>query len=566
MFRLWIISAFALLGILPTLVNTSEYTTDIPQQQANEIDGRSFSFGFRGSWLGWGANIHNNRWAASDAVIDASNVASLRPVCKKKYRFGESAPPLVVAGIAYYPTWNGLFVALDYSRCNILWQTNVTRLILQYQPIRYSLTPAISRTTPAMYNNVLFIGSQASALLFAINKRNGKLIDTIQVSNHPLALVTQSPTVWHGKIFVGSSSAEELGSDVIPGYICCTFIGAMNGYVFKRGRFTRLWSQPMIPAGLNFSGTAIWGSQPSIDAKRKQVFIATGNVYSVPESYENCSKKTANATSVTPGNATDPCAPKEVYQEAILAFDTATGEINWSHQLSPTDAWNAACLPLPVIPNIPRNPGACPVDPGPDADFGMAPTFVPGSNSTPFGQDTLIIGQKNGNIYALSASDGELFWATATSPDGTIGGLIWGLAVDNDKAYYTAVNSMRKPWKLQDGTSLSNTAFGAASLIDGKILWETQAPRNTSSQVAPTIVNDVVIVGIGGPYQGGQASNGTGSLLSLNKNTGTIIVETILDSFFQGGIAVVRDYVMFGTGYGTTVPRNGTFNVWQLSK
>jgi hypothetical protein len=36
--------------------------------------------------------------------------------------------------------------------------------------------------------------------------------------------------------------------------------------------------------------------------------------------------------------------------------------------------------------------------PGPDADFGMAPSFVPGSRSTPYGKDTLVVGQKNGNL------------------------------------------------------------------------------------------------------------------------------------------------------------------------
>ena len=49
----------------------------------------------RGSWLGWGANIYNNRLAASDAIVDASNVASLNSICKKVYPIGESAPPLV---------------------------------------------------------------------------------------------------------------------------------------------------------------------------------------------------------------------------------------------------------------------------------------------------------------------------------------------------------------------------------------------------------------------------------------------------------------------------------------
>lgn len=421
-----------------------------------------------------------------------------------------------------------------------------------------------------------------------------------------------SPTVWRGRVFIGSSSGEETGADVIPGYVCCSFIAAMNGLTFKNNHFHLLWSQPMIPAGSNFSGAAIWGSQPSIDPKRNQVFIATGNVYTVPESYDACVNATANATSTDPGNATDPCLPKDVYQEALLAFNTVTGHINWSHRLSPVDACmyyfesflllhrcvthksclmnkdkfrfviflvqtitsfkktnieskiftgNVACVP--GFPGGGQNPGACPDSPGPDADFGIAPTFVPGSKHTPQKQDILVIGQKNGNLYALAASDGTLFWAQATSPDGTIGGLIWGTAVDATAAYYTAVNSNRKPWKLQNGTQLSNAAFGAASLLDGKILWETPVPRNGTSMVQPTVVNDIVLTGLGGPYTG-EFTPTPGSFIALDKYTGDILEERILDSFFQAGIAVVHDYVMFGTGYQQTP--NGSFNVWQLEK
>ncbi|KAL8798707.1 MAG: hypothetical protein Q9182_006458, partial [Xanthomendoza sp. 2 TL-2023] len=494
------------------------------------------------------------------AKVNSTNLDSLRPICKKQYVHGESAPPLVADGVAYYPTWDGLFVALDYAECKVLWQTNVTRIINQYDSTFNKLLFPVSRTTPAMHGNALIIGTIANALLLAINKRNGKLIDKIRISNHPLAIVTQSPTVWQDRIFVGSSSSEELGSDSIPGYVCCSFIGTMNGLVLERDRFKLLWSQSMIPAGLNFSGAAIWGSQPSIDPKRNQVFIATGNVYSVPESYDICANKTANATSTDPGNATDPCAPKEVYQEAILAFDTATGNINWSHQLSPIDAWNAACVPG-LGPGL--NPGACPDNPGPDADFGMAPTFVPGSKATPSQKDTLIIGQKNGNLYALSASDGRLFWAVATSPSGELGGLIWGVAVDSTAVYYTAVNALRKAWKLQNGISLSNSAFGAASLTDGKILWETPAPANSSTAVQPTVVNDLVLVGVGGVYPS-PPFTGIGILLAINKYTGAILKQTTLDAFFQSGIAVVRDSILFGTGYGASGTGNGSFNVWRL--
>ena len=518
----------------------------------------------RGSWLGWGANIYNNRLAASDATVDASNVASLFSICRKVYLFGESAPPLVIHGVAYYPTWNGLLVALDYTNCRLLWQANVTELVLQHGPIS-NITRAVnrlaSRTTPALYKNTLFIGTLANALLLAIDKRHGSLISTYQISTHPLAILTMSPTVWGGRIFIGSSSNEEVGADVIPGYVCCSFIGTMNGLYFEHNSFKLLWSKSTIPADSNFTGGAIWGSQPPIDPRRNQVFVGTGNVYSVPASYDACTNATGNATSTIPGNGTDPCAPKDVYQETILAFDTATGDINWSHQLSPIDAWNAACIQ--GIPGGGVNPGACPASPGPDADFGMAPTFVPASKHTPSEVDTLVIGQKNGNLYALAASDGSLFWAVATSPDGTSGGLTWGVAVDASAAYYTAANAQRKPWKLQNGTQLSNSAFGAVALADGKILWETPVPRNSSSTVQPTVVNDLVLVGAGAPYSPASTYGSPGTFLSLNKYTGQIVKEVFLDAYFQAGIAVVRDYVLFGTGYPYAVT-NGSFNVWKL--
>ncbi len=194
----------------------------------------------------------------------------------------------------------------------------------------------------------------------------------------------------------------------------------------------------------------------------------------------------------------------------------------------------------------------------------MALTFIPASPNTPSGEDTIVIGQKNGNLYGLSAQDGKLFWATATSPDGTEGDLIWGVAVDSSAIYYTAVNTLRTPWQLQDGTKLLNVAFGAASLRNGKILWETPVPRNGLSLVPPSVVNDVVHVGVPGPFVGILQKTPPGTLLPLNKHTGAIIKETTLDTYWQGGIAIVQDYVMFGTGYQRTP--NGTFNVFKVSK
>ena len=546
------------------------------QHRAYESLGRS-----NGSWLGWGGNIFNNRLAAPDTTVNAINAATLEPRCRKEYAIGVSAAPLVVQGVAYFPTRGGLLVALDYRECEIIWQTNLTYIILAFKPVSadiLGIARAMSRTTPVLKGNVLFLGTLANALVLAVDKWHGKLIDKIQISDHPVGIVTMSPTLWQSRIFVGTSSQEETAAAQIPGYLCCSFIGSMNALAFRRGRLELLWKQDMVPQGSNFSGAAIWGAQPPIDPGRNQVFAATGNVYSVPPTYEECQNRTSSSTSVSQ-NSTDPCAPPDLYQESVIAFDITTGHINWFRELSPLDAWNVACsTPVPI------NPGSCPPNPGPDADFGksspkvaatipdcliiagMAPSFVPGSSHTPYGKDTLVVGQKNGNLYGLSAQSGELFWATATSPDGVEGGLIWGLAVDASAIYYTAVNSLRKPWQLKNGTIISNSAFGAASLASGEIMWDTTVPRNSTSLVMPSVANDVVLVGVSGEFTGIEVDTGPGTLIALDKRTGAIIKETGLISYFQSGIAIVEDRVLFGTGYPYSNNATGSFEVWQVTK
>jgi outer membrane protein assembly factor BamB len=196
----------------------------------------------------------------------------------------------------------------------------------------------------------------------------------------------------------------------------------------------------------------------------------------------------------------------------------------------------------------------------------MAPTFVQGSEHTPYEKDVVVVGQKSGNLYALSAQAGAIYWTVNTSPGGFEGGLSWGIAIDDRAVYYTAINSGRVAFALPNGTSISNSAFGAASLKNGSMLWQTKAPRNTITSVIPVVVNDVVLTGVTGNHTEGElVPTGPGSFLTISKSTGEILEEIPLDSYFHVGIATLHDYVMFGTGYGgfEVVP-NGSFNVWQL--
>jgi outer membrane protein assembly factor BamB len=374
-----------------------------------------------------------------------------------------------------------------------------------------------------------------------------------------------SPTVYKTKpydefgiILIGASSQEELAASLLEGYQCCSFAGNMVALTFNTidDPFTVLWNISMLPSPQgNWSGAAIWGSQPSIDPIRSQAFIGTGNVYTLPEEYALCQNQTTSLAVV----AKDPCLPPNVLQDSIVALDIMTGLINWADQLTPLDAFNTACDP--TAPASSKH--NCPFTPGPDADFGMAPTFIPGGSGTPYGRDTVVIGQKNGNLYAVSAQAGRLFWSITTSPDGSAGGLVWGVAVDETQVYFTALNFNQVPFLLQpSGQNIINSAFGAASLKDGSLIWEVQSlPEASLAEVPPTVVNDIVLVGTTGANISDAYTGNGGVLKILDKHTGKLIKSVALNANFHGGIAVQGQYIMFGTGYQEFVNGTGSFYV-----
>jgi outer membrane protein assembly factor BamB len=524
-----------------------------------------------GNWLGFGGDIYNNHWASSDALIDVNNIETLQPVCQKAYDPGVSAAPLIEGGVAFYPTWNGLLVALDYKECKTLWELNVTELILKEKGDSSAIVATgaalAARTTPVSDGDVLYIGTLARAILVAIDKHTGRVIDTLSIGNHPLAILTQSPTLYDGRLFIGVSTTESGGPSLDPSYRL-SHHGAMHAVALRHGRLALLWTTHMIPPGSDFSGASVWGSQPSIDPIRQQVFIGTGQLFSLPPEIVECQDANKNLAANRKHLTNEPCMPRNVYQTSVLALDIATGKINWYRTLGPLDAWNAACNPELFPGSDTDQPGPkCPKNVGNDTDFGMAPVFVLGSEATPDGKDIIVAGQKNGNLYAFSASTGTTLWGRAVAPGGLEGGLSWGVAIDDRAVYYTAINSNRVNFTLPNGDIVSSSAFGAVNLRDGSTIWQTAAPRNSSTVVAPVVVNNIVLTGVSGNWSDGNFFPiGPGSFVALNKQTGEIVLETPLDAYFRGNIATVHDYVLFGTGYGgLEAPMKGTFNVWKLN-
>ncbi|KAK2750153.1 hypothetical protein FQN57_004649 [Myotisia sp. PD_48] len=480
-------------------------------------------------WSGWGGNILNNRLASAGSTLRSDNVDSIQEHCRLTYTNGLSATPVISDDTVYFPTWSGMFVALDYTNCKVQWELNVTSLVLEHGPITGPMVVArpVSRTSPQIDGNILYFGTLARALIVAVDRRNGKVLDQIQLNPNPTALVTMSPTFYAGKLFVGTSSMENLASAIIPGYPCCSFVGNMTALEFdeRKSKFSVAWNRNTLPPNTKWSGASVWGSQPAIDARRGHVIVATGNLYTAPKEWEKC----ANETSAD-------CLPSNILQETVLALDLKTGRTKWENRIAPMDIFNGAC-------GGQQKPDFCPEKQGPDADFGMAPALVRGRTSR---DDALILGQKNGTLYSLSAATGKINWATATSPSGMAGGLSWGLAADDKRAYFTGINSARKSWKLtKSNQTITNSAYGGVNLKNGEILWETPAPLESTAFGPPTVVGDVVVVA-----RTQEKAAPKGGLVFLSQTTGKVLGDIPLDAVFHGGIAIYGKYLMFGTGYG----------------
>jgi outer membrane protein assembly factor BamB len=457
-----------------------------------------------------------------------------------------------VGNVVYYPTSNGSFYALNIGTCDYIWSVNVTQLIFDFAPLtalQLKNSLPMSRTSPQIDGDILYFGTQAEALLMAVDLYTGTHLGTIQVSPHPLAILTMSPTVYNHQIFIGASSQEESAS-LDPTYPCCDFIGIFSSFTFDRaaGKFTELWNVTTLPANEGWSGATVWGSQPSIDPLRNQVFIGTGNIYTYPPQFEMCLNQSSS------------CLPNDVWQESVIALDIPTGKVNWRQSVSPLDGWVMVCGYAGA--NSSSSP-LCPERPGPDADFGMAPTFVPaalGDGTT--GVDSVVIGEKNGNLFSMNAITGDIQWKVLTSPDSNVGGLCWGVAIDDSQVYFTGINYGAKSWPLYpSGPTINNSAWGAANLKTGEIEWETPCPDQGAAFSPPGVVNDIVLIANGGS----QTKAISGTIIALNKKTGAILKEWPVDSVQHSGITVQGGFMFFGTGYHyDNAFNNGSFYVWGL--
>ncbi len=495
-------------------------------------------------WPVAGQNIHNTRFQEKDSQLERQHLSQLGVKWVFEANERISATATVDKDYVYFPDWDQWVYKLRRSDGSLVWKASIGD---------YTGLPGdFSRNSPVLWENLVIVGDMGGiagigAKVLALDRETGALVWMKQVETHPFGIVTQSPLVHNGVLYVGISSFEPQVA-TFPGYPCCSFRGSLMALDAATGAtLWRTYFTPPPPPGHDFptdgswyAGTSVWGSTVSIDEARNVLYVGTGQNYMLPPSVLQCVDD-ANQNGGDPRLCND---PRNLF-DSIIALDLDTGAILWGQPAIPFDAWNVACLIGPA--------SNCPSPTGPDYDISQGPMLF----TTEDGRELVGAGQKSGIFWVHDRDTGELVWHTQVGPGGLAGGLQWGSATDGKRIYVAEANSDRHLWNLVNPSpdSPASTTGGGWAALDaatGAILWQTAAPLEAVAW-APVAVNKRGLVFT-------CAMDDDGHMYVLDAATGERLWSFASGGSCVAGAAMVDKEIFWGSGYvgpgGVGIPNN----------
>ena len=417
------------------------------------------------TWNGWSPDNANSRFQSAEA---AGLLAADVPGLSLKWAFGvpgvsaSGSHVTVVGQRLYFGSRNGMIYSLDTDTGCIAWVFESDGGVRS--------TPVVA--TREGVSTVYF--GDAFANVYALDALTGALRWREKLDSHEVAMITGGIVEHEGRLFVPVSSLEE-GAARIPTYECCTFRGSLVSLDAADGDEiwrTRTIARGAEPTGENSAGARIWGpsgaaiwSAPTLDPENNRIYVTTGDNYTNP----------ATATS-----------------DAIMAMALDSGDILWTQQTLPGDAWNVSCLEENSEDTI-----NCPEGAGPDYDYGSSPALANRSD----GSSILLAGQKSGVLYGLDPEDGDLLWQRAVGEGGVLGGIEWGFATDGDTAYVAISEAYEK-------TAGEAGGLYAVDVSDGSVIWSAPPSqdscenRNACNTAQPGAVSGIPGVAFSGSLDG----------------------------------------------------------------
>src|SRR6266478_4244504 len=224
-----------------------------------------------GQWRIAGQNLSNTWSQPVEHSISPANVKELKPKWVFTTGGDVSATPTVDGDAVYFPDWAGNLFAVKKDSGRLIWSHKIS----EYDGV----DGAISRVSPAVDGNQVIIGDILSgnkvhngANVMAVDSESGMLRWMTHVDDHPAAIITGSPVVFDGVVYIGVSSSEEA---------------------------------------------------LALDPKRGTLFIGTGNNYTAPADVEACQNETPTAN----------CAAADDFFDTALALDLKSGQVKWAKRL-----------------------------------------------------------------------------------------------------------------------------------------------------------------------------------------------------------------------------------------
>jgi polyvinyl alcohol dehydrogenase (cytochrome) len=461
-------------------------------------------------WSMGGYDHANTRWNPTEQTLTPTTVPALSTKWTVTTQGDVSATPAVVGGAVYFPDWGGRFSKVDARTGALIWQRSV--------PDYVGIAEAVSRTSPAVVGDTVYIGTQRGARLLAIDTATGDLRWSTTMDTHASAILTQSPMVHNGIIFQGVSSDEEVAA-IDPTYDCCTFRGSVAAVDAATGAILwRTYLNPGTEPGSTgrYSGTSVWGGTPAIDEETGTLYITSGNDYTVPDAVEECQNN---------GGTPSECSPDN-HLNSIVALDAASGEIKWTAGEDAFDTWNGGCIIGPP-------PNNCPPVAGPDHDFADGPHLM-----TVAGRKLVGAGQKSGTYWMVDATTGEIVWSAAAGPGSAVGGIQWGTATDGRQVYLVETNFGRQPYELPDGQVIDYSSIAALDAATGEVAWQIPEPHGGLAQGAVSVAGGVLYAG-----------SLDGYMYAIDTATGDVRWETRGQGSSNAGPAIADGTVYWGNGY-----------------
>lgn len=379
-------------------------------------------------WNGWGVDVTNTRYQPHPGLT-ATGV----PQLTLKWAFGlpnatsAYGQPAVAGGRIYAGSDAGYVYSLDATSGCVYWSFAPKagmRTAISVGPIKGA------RNKYAIYFGDL------KANVYALDAETGTIIWTQTADTHAFARVTGAPVLYDNRLYVPVTSLEESAGS-LPNYECCTFRGSIVAYDASTGK--PLWKTYSIadapkPTRKTSEGTQMYGpsgggiwSAPTVDARRKLLYITTGDAYS---------------------------EPADVGTDAIIALDLESGRVRWKQQMTANDAWLVGCSPNP---NAPGRSETCPQQMGPDADFGSNASLVKLAG----GKEIVVAQQKSAVVWGVDPDKGTVIWSKKIGRGGPVQ---FGQATGDGVGYFAAPDA-RATEELG--------GLWALNLATGERVWRT---------------------------------------------------------------------------------------------